>query len=125
MKHLHTALLALVTLQLACQSADASSVPARMSEGRASTACIAQMQDFITLQQGLRTVLTHAAFADSNFLSIVTTPLLDDNGRLAQGRERSLPTVYELSKSTAGCTITRGGTSNSLLLTSCSCTPLA
>ncbi len=126
MKHMHTALLlTVVSLQLACQSANASSVPARMSEGRASNACIVQIQDFITLQQGLRTVLTHAAFADNSFLSIAPAPLLDDTGRLAQGRERSLPTVYELSKSSTGCMIKREGTGNSLLLTSCSCTPVA
>ena len=115
-------LLPSLSLLLACQSADVGmGVPARMGADSTSGACILQLQDFVTSSQGLSTVLTSAAFAESSILSIAEAPVLDAKGNLQQGRERSLPTVYRLSKNIAGCTITREGGGGSGLLSACSC----
>ena len=130
---LSTLLLALGAIMLGCQSAGAISVPAKMSEGPAPSACIEQMQNFISAQeargghggQRLSTRLTPAAFANSSFLSIAQAPLLDDNGLLAQGRERNMPSIYHLSKGAAGCTIIREADKTSLLLTHCTCAPIS
>lgn len=115
--------LSLVSL-LGCQTAGSASVPARMGADRITDACIVQMQNFITSRQGPRTVLTPAAFATGNLLSIAATPITDATGQLAQGRELNLPQTYRLSKSTAGCTIVRESDGTSAVLSSCNCTPL-
>ncbi len=129
MKLLRTGLLFVpsLVLLLGCQSAGSADVPARparMGADRISSACIVQMQNFITSKEGLGTVLTPAAFAKDNFLSIAAAPLTDATGNLAQGRERSMPSVYRLSKSAAGCTITRESDGANALLNSCNCVPL-
>jgi hypothetical protein len=127
MKCLQTlSVLGLGLMLTGCQSAGAASVPARMGASPVSDACITQMQTFITVQEGgmLRTALTSAAFATNSALGIAQAPLIDEKGTLVQGRERSMPSVYLLSKSAMGCTITRESNRQSLLLTRCECTPL-
>ncbi len=113
----------LVTLS-GCQATGSTSVPARMDTERMTDACIVQMQNFITSRQGLGTVLTPAAFATDNFLSIAAAPLTDATGQLVQGRERNMPEIYRLSKSPAGCVITRDSDSTSAELNRCNCVPL-
>lgn len=112
-----------LALLLACQSAG-SAVPARMGADRISSACVVQMQNFVTAREGLGTVLTPAAFATNSALSIAEAPSFDAKGNLRQGRERSMPAVYLLSKNSAGCTITRESDGSSALLDKCSCVPL-
>ena len=112
-----------LALLLACQSAG-SAVPARIGADRISGACIMQMQNFITSGEGLGTVLTSAAFATGSALSISESPSLDEKGNLRQGRERNMPSVYHLSKSAAGCTITRESDGSNALLDKCSCVPV-
>ena len=108
---------------LACQSAG-SAVLARMGADRISSACVVQMQNFVTSREGLNTLLTSAAFATDSALSIAEAPSLDAKGNLRQGRERNMPSVYLLSKNSAGCTITRESDGSSALLDKCSCVPL-
>lgn len=127
MKHLSalSALIASVTLA-GCQSAGAASAPARMGPNPASSACVSQMERFITLREGdmLKTVLTSKAFASNSAISIAQKPLTDEKGTLVQGHERSMPRIYHLSESAAGCTMTRELDGSSVLLTSCACTPI-
>jgi hypothetical protein len=113
-----------IVFLLGCQSAGSSAVPARIGADRMNEACIVQMQKFITSKQGLGTVLTPAAFAQNDNLSIVAAPLLDKTGQLAQGREREMPQNYRLNKSPAGCTILRESDGSSALLDACNCVPL-
>lgn len=110
-------------LLVACQSAGLA-VPARLGADRMSSACIVQMQNFITTKEGLGTVLTATAFATGSALSIAEAPSFDAKGNLRQGRERNMPAVYFLSKGAAGCTITRERDGSSALLDKCSCVPL-
>lgn len=126
MKFLNTTrLLATSMLFLAgCQSAGSNAVPARIGADRMTDACMVQMQKFITSQQGLGTVLTAAAFAQSDSLSIVEAPLADSTGQLAQGRIRDMPQTYRLSKSPVGCTILRESDGTNALLDACNCVPL-
>jgi hypothetical protein len=107
-----------------CQSAGSAAVPARIGADRMTSACTAQMQKFITSKQGLATVLTPAAFAQSDSLSIVEAPLTDKTGQLAQGRVRDMPETYRLSKGPAGCTILRESDGTSAVLDACNCAPL-
>ena len=109
---------------MGCQTVGSAAVPARIGADRMTDACRVQMQKFITSAQGLGTVLTPAAFAQSDSLSIVQAPLIDKTGQLAQGREVSMPQIYRLTKNTAGCTMTRASDGTSTLLDSCSCVPL-
>ena len=113
-----------VVFLVGCQSSGSAAVPARIGADRMTDACRVQMQKFITSTQGLGTVLTPAAFAQSDSLSIVEAPLTDKTGQLAQGRERNMPQIYRLSKSTAGCTITRESDGTNTVLDGCSCVPL-
>lgn len=111
-------------LLLGCQSSGSASMPARMGADGVSTACMVQMQNFISTQEKLPTQLTHAAFANDSVLSIAASPLLDAKGTLVQGRELGMPPTYSLSKSPAGCTITRDSDGTSAVLDSCGCIPL-
>ena len=113
-----------VIFLMGCQTAGSAAVPARIGADRMTDACRVQMQKFITSTQGLGTVLTPAAFAQSDSLSIVQAPLIDKTGQLAQGREVSMPQIYRLTKNTAGCTMTRASDGTSTVLDSCSCVPL-
>lgn len=126
MRFLSTAQLLAPTMVflVGCQSAGSAGVPARMGADRMTDACIVQMQKFITSKQGLGTVLSAAAFAQSDSLSIVEAPFTDKTGQLAQGRIRDMPQTYRLTKSTAGCTMLRESDGTSGLMDACNCVPL-
>ncbi len=123
---------AAVWLLTACQAphtalASASqptSQPARMVAAQTSQACIQQMQKAATQPDGIRVVLTRAAFASDNRLSIDTAPTTDAAGQLGQGRELGMPQSYRLSTSGGRCTMTRESDGKAAVLDACTCVPL-
>ncbi len=115
-------------LLAACQAPTAVSSPAsqaaRMVAAQTTQACINQMQNAAMQPDGIRVVLTRAAFANDDRLSIVTAPTTDAAGQLGQGRELGMPQSYRLSTSGGRCTMTRESDAKAIVLDACSCVPL-
>lgn len=106
----------------ACQSAPPAQVPARMVAAQTSEQCLAQMQAATQHTDGPRVVLTQAAFAQSDRLSIVPAQtVLDAAGQPADGRVRGLPDSYRLTVSAGVCTMTREADGKATVLTACTC----
>jgi hypothetical protein len=99
-------------------------LPARMVAEQTTQACINQMQNAAMQPDGIRVVLTRAAFANDDRLSIVTAPTLDAAGQLGQGRELGMPQSYRLSTSGGRCIMAREGDGKATVLDACSCVPL-
>jgi hypothetical protein len=98
--------------------------PARMVAEQTTQACINQMQQAATQPDGIRVVLTRAAFANDDRLSIDTAPVTDAAGQLAQGRNLGVPQVYRLSTSSGRCIMARDSDSKATVLDACTCVPL-
>lgn len=115
-------------LLAACQAphtaAAPASQPARMLPEQTTQACIQQMQKVATLPDGIRVVLTRAAFANDDRLSIEMAPITDAAGQLGQGRELGMPQSYRLSLNGERCTMTNESSSKATVLDACSCVPL-
>jgi hypothetical protein len=122
---LRMALWASAAVLAACQQPRlAPEQPARMVAEQTTQACINQMQQAAMQPDGIRVVLTRAAFANDDRLSIVTAPTADAAGQLAQGRELGLPQSYRLNTSGGRCIMVREGDGKATVLDACSCVPL-
>lgn len=109
----------------ACQSAPPAAVPARMVAEQTSAQCLAQMQSAAQRADGPRVVLTPAAFAQSDRLSIVPAQtVLDAAGQPADGRMRGKPDSYRLTMGQGVCTMTREADGVATPLTACTCVAL-
>lgn len=107
-----------------CQHAAPAATPAKLITSPSPSACLKQIQANIEKDMGEPVVLTEAAFAQSDLLSISPAPILDPQGRLAQGRVRGVPESYRLSKDQRGCYLLREKTKQSILLDACQCEAL-
>ncbi len=109
-------------LATACQSGPTAAVPARMVAERTTEQCLAQMQKAAQRPSAARVVLTTAAFAQSDRLSIGPAPSqLDAAGQPADGRMRGLPDSYRLTVNGGMCSMTREADAVTTPLTDCSC----
>ncbi len=112
-------------LTTACQSGSPVAVPARMVAAHTTEQCLAQMQKAAQRADGHRVVLTTAAFAQTDRLSIgPAQTVLDAAGQPADGRMRGLPDSYRLTLIHGVCTMTREADGQATPLTDCSCTAL-
>ena len=118
----------LLLLQLlgACQAyAPTAPVPARMAADGAPTQCIEQMQTAAQRPGASRVVLTGAAFATQDRLSIVPSDtVLDAAGQPANGRLRGLPDSFRLTLSNGACTMVREADGKVTPLPACTCVAL-
>ena len=112
-------------LATACQSGSPVAVPARMVAQNMTEQCLAQMQKAAQRADGVRVVLTSAAFAQSDRLNIgPTQTVLDAAGQPADGRIRGVPDSYRLTLNQGVCTMTREADAQATALTACSCVAL-
>jgi hypothetical protein len=107
-----------------CQHSAPAATPAKLLPGSSQAACLKQIQSIIEKDMGEPVMLTEAAFAQSDLLSISPAPILDPQGRLAQGRIRGMPESYRLSKNQRGCYMLREKMKQSILLDACACEAL-
>jgi hypothetical protein len=115
------ALAALIGVLVACQHAPGTPTPATLSISTTHAACLQQIQAAIANDLGQPVRLTEAAFAQSASLSISPTEILDPQGRVAQGRIRGLPELYQLRKINSNCELVRSATGATTVLSACSC----
>ena len=117
-------------LLTACQSGPSSSpvaapVAARMAVDTTSAQCIAQMQATAQRPGAGRIVLTAAAFATDDRLSIAPADtVLDAAGQPASGRTRGLPDSFRLTLNNGECTMVREADAHATPLTACRCVAL-
>ncbi len=113
-------------LMAACQSAPSPGpVPARMVADTTSAQCIAQMQTTAQRPTAGRVVLTTAAFATDDRLSIAPADtVLDTAGQPANGRMQGLPDSFRLTLHNGVCTMVREADGKATPLTACSCVAL-
>jgi hypothetical protein len=108
-----------------CQHAEPLAAPAQLLPSRAQAVCLKQIQASIERDTREPVVLPEAVFAQSDRLSLSPAPLLDSQGRLAQGRVRGVPESYRLSKRQNSCYLLREKTMQTTLLDACECEVLA
>jgi hypothetical protein len=108
-----------------CQHPSPVPTPAQLLPSQMQAACLKQIQASIERDIGEPVVLTEAVFAKSDVLSLSLAPILDPQGRLAQGRVRGIPESYRLSKRQHSCYLLREKTMQSTLLDACQCEALA
>ena len=114
-----------ILLLTACQSYPSASEPARMLADKTDAQCIAQMQNATQRPGGSRVVLTRAAFATDDRLSIVPSePILDAAGQPASGRTLGIPESFRLTLNNGVCTMVREADARATPLTACSCVRL-
>ncbi len=118
--------LALPLLLTACQSAPSPGlVPARMVADTTSAQCLAQMQTAAQRPGAGRVVLTAAAFATDDRLSITPADtVLDAAGQPANGRIHGPPDSFRLTLHNGVCTMVREADGQATPLTACSCVAL-
>ncbi len=109
----------------ACQSTAQPPVPAKLIVTANHSACLAQIQNAAKRPDGIAVVLTNAAFANTDRLSIVPAELRDTSGNPAQGRQRGVPDSYLLRLDSQRCVMQREGDGQSTVLSACSCEALA
>lgn len=111
-----------ILLLTACQSYPSASEPARMVADKTDAQCIAQMQNAIQRPGGSRVVLTRAAFATDDRLSIVPAEsVLDDAGLPASGRTLGLPDSFRLTLNDGVCSMVREADAHATPLPACTC----
>ncbi len=110
-----------VWLVVACQTAPSAPLPARLVAGQTHAACIAQMQTAASRPGGNPVVLTPAAFATEDHLSIVIADPLDAAGVPRSGRVRGTPDNFRLTLDNGRCIMTREQDGETTLLDTCSC----
>lgn len=111
-----------ILLLAACQSYPSVAMPARMVADKTDAQCIAQMQSAAQRPGGRRVVLTRAAFATEDRLSIV--PLestLDATGQPASGRTLGLPDSFRLTLNDGVCSMVREADAQATPLPACTC----
>ena len=109
-------------LLTACQSYSSAVVPARMRAEQNGMQCFAQMQNAAQRPGGGRVVLTPAAFATEDRLSIVPSETVEDAaGQPASGRMRGIPDSFRLTLNNGVCTMVREADAQATALTACSC----
>ena len=113
----------LLQLLTACQSYPPSApVVARMAAPGPSAQCIEQMQTAARRAGSERVVLTRAAFATQDRLSIVPSDtVVDAAGQPANERLRGLPDSFRLTLNTGVCTMVREADGRATTLPACSC----
>jgi hypothetical protein len=108
----------------ACQSHPIAptAVPALMVASKTDAQCVAQMQGAAQRPGVARVVLTPAAFAVEDRLSIVPADtVLDAAGQPASGRLRGLPDSFRLTLNNGVCTMVREADAQTSPLTACTC----
>jgi starvation-inducible outer membrane lipoprotein len=108
-------------LLAACQTAPSGPVPAHLVASQTRSACIAQMQQAAARAGGYPVVLTPAAFATEDLLSIVTADPLDAAGLPGSGRLRGMPDSYRLSLNAGRCVMTHERSGQAAVLDACTC----
>ena len=84
--------------------------------------CIEQMQNAAQRPGGNRVVLTRAAFATEDRLSVVPSEsILDAAGQPASGRTLGLPDSFRLTLNNGVCTLVREADAQATPLPACSC----
>jgi hypothetical protein len=111
----------MLLLAAACQTPSASPVAARMMQDKTTETCIAQMQDAAASPGSPKVVLTRAAFAAEDRLSIVPAELTDAAGVPRDGRQRGVPESYRLTLQDGRCIMTRERDGKAVPLPACSC----
>lgn len=111
-------------LVAACQTAPSAPLRAHLVAGHTNAACIAQMQTAALRPGGNPVVLTPAAFATEDQLSIVTADPLDAAGVPRSGRIRSMPDNFRLTIHHNRCVMTREQDGKTTLLDACTCVPM-
>lgn len=97
-------------------------LPAHLVAEKTSAQCIAQMQTAAQRPDGSRVVLTTAAFAHEDRLSIVQSDtILDAAGQPANGRMRGVPDSFRLTLNKGVCTMVREIDAQATALTACTC----
>ncbi len=113
------------TLALAaCQSHPTAPIaaPALMVASKTDAQCTAQMQAAAQRQGASRVVLTPAAFAVEDRLSIVPADtVVDAAGQPASGRLRGLPDSFKLILNNGVCTMVREADAQASSLPACTC----
>ena len=119
-------LLLLSLLLTACQSDPPSApVAARMAADTTTAQCLAQIQTATQRPGAGRVVLTAAAFATDDRLSIAPADtVLDAAGQAANGRVLGLPDSFRLTRNNGVCTMVREADGQATPLTACSCVAL-
>jgi len=111
-----------ILLLTACQSYPSAPVPARMVAEKTHAQCIEQMQNAAQRPGGSRVVLTRAAFATEDRLSIVPSDsILDATGQAASGRTRGVPDSFRLTLNNGVCTMVREADASASPLPACTC----
>lgn len=108
----------------ACQSHPTAPIvaPALMVASKTDAQCVAQMQAAAQRQGGSRVVLTPAAFALEDRLSIVPADtVVDAASQPANGRLRGPPDSYRLTLNNGVCTMVREADAQAHPLTACTC----
>lgn len=108
----------------ACQTQPTApiAVPALMVASKTEAQCVAQMQAAAQRHGGSRVVLTTAAFATEDRLSIVPADsVVDAAGQPASGRLRGVPDSFRLTLNNGVCTMVREADSKASPLTACTC----
>ena len=114
-----------VMLLAACQSYPSVTVPARMVADKTQAQCIDQMQTAVQRPGGNRAVLTRAAFATEDRLTIVPSPsVLDAAGQPANGRMLGVPDSFRLTLNNGVCTVVREADALATPLPACTCVAL-
>ena len=109
-------------LLTACQSYPSVPVPARMVAEKTHGQCIEQMQNAAQRPGGGRVVLTRAAFAAEDRLSIVPSEsVLDAAGQPASGRTLGVPDSFRLTLDNGVCTLVRDADGRATALPACTC----
>jgi len=114
-----------ILLLTACQSYPSAPVPARMVAEKTLAQCIEQMQNAAQRAGGNRVVLTRAAFATEDRLSIVPSEsILDAAGQPGSGRMLGVPDSFRLTLNNGVCTMVREADAQATPLPACSCVRL-
>jgi len=113
---------ACILLLTACQSYPFVPMPARMVAEKTDAQCIEQMQNAAQRPSGSRVVLTRAAFATEDRLSIVPSDsILDAAGQPAGGRTLGVPDSFRLTLNSGVCTMVREADARATPLPACTC----
>lgn len=117
-----SAVVAGVLILTACQSYPSVPVPARMVADKTQAQCIDQMQNAVQRPGGTRVVLTRAAFATEDRLTIgPSQSVLDAAGQPAGGRMLGVPDSFRLTLNNGVCTVVREADAQATPLPACTC----
>ena len=106
----------------ACKSYPSAPMPAHLVADKTPAQCIEQMQNAVQVPGGYRVVLTRAAFAAGDRLTIVSSEsVLDAGGQPAGGRTLGAPESFRLTLHNGVCTLVREIDAQTTLLPACTC----